>query len=96
MSARVTRYKQSGATGYVSQNCDNEDRDVRGYIVTPHGIVVASTWDDELDWRGVSLDMVHNGHRYVLVDHSRSLTARGLTTVAGRFARDVAAGRYEG
>lgn len=58
---------------------------LEGHVTTPHGIVVV--WSDR---KHANLRFVWRGREHSLL--RTPLTARGLATAAGRFARQIAEG----
>lgn len=77
----------------------NDHKGHFGYVVTPVGIVHAETRRMEQllshprpDAGWTDLTFVWKGRRYTRIVY-RAYTAVGLVTVAGRFARAVAAGK---
>jgi len=93
----VRSSKVSAVSGGVYQRRDCKYLDINGVVTTPQGLVQAWTYDERPLGHnrafGFYIALVYEGRRYAM--HGPQVyTARGLTTVAARFARDVAAGRY--
>jgi hypothetical protein len=71
-------------------------RDPRGWIegpvLTPDGIVHCYAQGDEQNENHTRLDFVWQGRLYMRQFPKVRMTARGMATAAGRFAREVANG----
>ena len=68
------------------------NQDPRGWstasIFTPSGIV--AVYMEEGDRPITRLDFIHRGRTYTRYFYGKAFSERGLVTVAGRFAREVA------
>lgn len=94
----ISSYAVSDVRGTFSiERRDDGGEQIDGTVATPHGYVHAAS--DMLQVRGewrhwTQIHFIWRGRAYWLYE-KRSHTQRGLSILAGRFARDVVAGRVQ-
>ena len=72
---------------FSTQPFKSGDECLDGHALTPWGYVVA--WTSSA---GTAMRFVHNGREHCRVINSKQYSNRGLATICGRFAREIAEG----
>lgn len=83
-------YRQSKTkVRYVWNRLQTTSESVNGEIITPHGILYASSWD----YYGphTTLEIVHDGYMHSR-HYAKRYTARTIVTLARQFAAEICTG----